>query len=104
MSTGQTEIRSVAARVIADYQGAVFLTHNAQGYQFTGRKKNTIILCKTWPETERVLLRMKVPPAKIERIHGHLDKGNQIVLRPEFLPQEASGNEFKSPDFAPTKL
>ena len=104
MSTGQTEIRSVAARVIADHQGAVFLTRNAQGYQFTGRKKKTIIVCQTWPETERVLIRMKVPLPKIARIQGHLDAGNQIILRPELLQQDAPETRLKDPDFYPTKL
>lgn len=104
MSTGQTEIRSVAARVIAEHQGAVFLTHNQHGYQFTGRKKKTIILCQTWPETERVLIRMRVSPTKIAKIHSHLDQGNQIVLRPERLQQDASETRLKDPDFYPTKL
>jgi hypothetical protein len=104
MSTGQTEIRSVAARVIAEYQGAVLLTHTGQGYQFNGRSKKTIIVCKTWPETERVLLRMKVPAAKIARIHDHLEQGSRIVLRPERVQQEISENKPKDPDFYPTKL
>ena len=104
MSTGQTEIRSVAARVIAEYQGAVLLSHTGQGYQFTGRSKKIIISCKTWPETERVLLRMRVPAAKIARIYDHLEQGSQIVLRPERLEQDASENKPKDPDFCPTKL
>src|SRR5437899_11903887 len=104
MSTGQTGIRSVAARVIADHQGAVLLTRKAEGYQFTGRKKKTIILCRTWPETERVLIRMKVSSVKIAKIHDHLDLGNQIVLRPEFLLDNISEIKRDNPDLDLTRL
>ncbi len=103
-TTGQTGIRSVAARVIADHQGAVLLTRNAEGYQFTGRKKETVIVCRTWPETERVLIRMKVSSVKIAKIRDHLDLGNQIVLRPEFLLDNLSETRQDHPDLAPTKL
>jgi hypothetical protein len=46
---------------------------------------------------------MKVPSAKIEKIHGHLDAGSKIVLRPEVV-QDVSESNLKDPDFYPTKL
>ena len=81
MSTGETGIRSVAARVIAEHQGAVLLHHKNQGYEFTGLIGRTSVFCKTWPEAERVLLRMKVPPSKIEAALRILETRREVLIR-----------------------
>jgi hypothetical protein len=88
MTTGETGIRSVAARVIAEHQGAVLLHHKDYGYEFTGLLGRTSVFCKTWPEAERVLLRMKVPPSKIEAALLLLKSGKDVLIRPA-TPEEA---------------
>lgn len=87
MSTGETGIRSVAARVIAEHQGAVLLHHKDHGYEFTGLLGRTSVFCKTWPEAERVLIRMKVPPTKIEVALLLLKAGSDVLIRPA-APEE----------------
>ena len=81
MSTGETGIRSIAARVIAEHQGAVVLRRRNQRYEFTGQHQKTTVFCDTWPEAERVLLRMKVPPGKIRAAAELLAKNNDVILR-----------------------
>ena len=90
MSTGETGIRSIAARVIADYQGAVVLRRSSQGYEFTGLKKKTAVFCKTWPEAERVLIRMKVPSGKIRAAAELLAKNSDVVFRGYPTPEPSS--------------
>jgi hypothetical protein len=81
MNTGETGIRSIAARVIAEHQGAVVLRRRNQEYEFTGLHKKITVVCKTWPEAERVLLRMKVPPGKIRAAAELIAKNNDVILR-----------------------
>ena len=81
MNTGETGIRSIAARVIAEHQGAVVLRRRNQGYEFTGLHRKATVLCNTWPEAERVLLRMKVPPGKIRAAADLLAKNNDVIFR-----------------------
>ncbi|MBS1800868.1 MAG: hypothetical protein JSS95_13720 [Acidobacteria bacterium] len=89
MSTGETGFRSVAARVIAEHQGALLLRRKDEGYEFTGLYERTNIVCKTWPEAERVLIRMKVPPHKIEAVINLIEAGNDVVIRSEVKSQDA---------------
>lgn len=91
MSTGETTgFRSVAARVIAEHQGALLLRRRDEGYEFCGLYERTNIVCKTWPEAERVLIRMKVPPPKIEAVIKLLESGNDVVIRSEPKQQDIS--------------
>jgi hypothetical protein len=98
MSTGETGIRSIAARVIADYQGAVVLRRRNQGYEFTGLKQKTIVFCKTWPEAERVLIRMKVPSSKIKAAMELLAKNSDVIFRGYAPPPEPSSHDWLSFD------
>jgi hypothetical protein len=86
MSTGETGIRSVAATVIAEIQGAMILRRKGNGYEFTGVFERTSVVCPTWPEAERVLLRLKVSPEKIEKIVKILASGDDVILRRELIP------------------
>lgn len=90
MSTGETGFRSVAARVIAEHQGALLLRRKDEGYEFCGLYERATILCKSWPEAERVLIRMKVPPPKIETVIHLLETGNEVVIRSEVKHQVPS--------------
>ena len=90
MSTGETGFRSVAARVIAEHQGALLLRRKDEGYEFCGLYEKTTILCKTWPEAERVLIRMKVPTPKIATVIQLLEAGNEVVIRSEIKQQVPS--------------
>ncbi|WP_260705799.1 hypothetical protein [Edaphobacter flagellatus] len=81
MTTGETGFRNVAARVIVEEQGALVLQRTAEGYQFTGLFEKTSIVCKTWPEAERVLIRLHVPPQKIIDIRKMIDAGEEVIMR-----------------------
>jgi len=81
MSSGDTGIRSVTAKVIVDQQGSLLLRQTPEGYEFTGLFERASVKCKTWSETERVLIRMKVPPHKIQEIVTILGTGSDVVLR-----------------------
>ena len=90
MSTGETGFRSVAARVIAVHQGALLLRRRDTGYEFTGLYEKTSIFCKTWPEAERVLIRMKVPPHKIQAVANLIETGSDVLLRSEITQQDVA--------------
>ena len=81
MSTGETGFRSVTAKVIVGHQGSLLLRQTPEGYEFTGLLESTSVKCKTWSETERVLLRLKVPPHKIQEIVTILNTGSDVVMR-----------------------
>lgn len=87
MSTGETGFRSVAARVIAEHQGALLLRPREEGYEFCGLYEKTTIVCKTWSEAERVLIRMKVPLHKIATVIQLLEAGHEVVIRSEVKQQ-----------------
>jgi hypothetical protein len=89
MSTGETGIRSVAATVIAEIQGAMILRRKGDGYEFTGVFERTSVECPTWPEAERVLIRLGVSPEKINKILRILASGDDVILRREVIEESS---------------
>jgi len=99
MSTGDTGIRSITARVIAEHQGAVLLRRKNHGYEFTGLYERTSAFCKTWPEAERVLIRMKVPSDKIKAIFHMFENGKDVVIRRDVPQPEVSESGIRKRAF-----
>jgi len=61
----------------------MILRRKGDGYEFTGIFERTSVVCPTWPEAERVLSRLKVPPEKVDRIVSILASGDDVVMRRE---------------------
>lgn len=75
-----TGIRSVVANLILSRQGSLILRQTKQGYEIAGVDQNGAVFCQTWPETERVLLRLGVPSYKVDEIADLLCEGTDVIV------------------------
>lgn len=79
--TGQTGIRTGAIRTILGWAHSFIIRQTNEGYELTDPDGDGAVFCQDWPQAERVLIRLEVPPHKIEEIHELLSPGTDIVVR-----------------------
>lgn len=79
--TGETGIRTGAIRTILGWAHSFIIRQTNEGYELTDPDGDGAVFCADWPQAERVLIRLEVPPHKIEEIKELLVPGTDIVVR-----------------------
>ncbi|WP_263365228.1 hypothetical protein [Edaphobacter bradus] len=78
---GETAVRAVAIRSILGWAHSFTIRHSNEGYELSDPDGDGAVFCRDWPQVERVLIRLEVPPHKIEEIKELLWPGTDIVVR-----------------------
>ncbi len=79
--TGETGIRTGAIRTILGWAHSFIIRQTNEGYELTDPDGDGAVFCADWPQAERVLIRLEVPPYKIDEIKELLVPGTDIVVR-----------------------
>ena len=79
--SGPTAIRTGAIRTILGWAHSFIIRQTNEGYELTDPDGDGVVFCQDWPQAERVLIRLEVPPHKIEEIEELLVPGTDIVVR-----------------------
>jgi hypothetical protein len=79
--SGETGIRTGAILSILGWAHSFILRQTNDGYELTDPDGAGAVQCRDWPQVERVLIRLGLPPHKIEEIQPLLAPGTDIVVR-----------------------
>jgi hypothetical protein len=79
--TGLTGVRTGAVLSILGWAHSFIIRQTNEGYELTDPDGAGAVQCPDWPQAERVLTRLGLPPHKIEEIQQLLVPGTDIVVR-----------------------
>jgi hypothetical protein len=79
--SGETGIRTGAILSILGWAHSFILRQTGDEYELTDPDGGGAVLCRDWPQVERVLIRLGLPPHKIEEAHQLITPGTDIVVR-----------------------
>jgi hypothetical protein len=77
----ETGIRTGAIQTILGWAHSFIIRQTEECYELTDPDGGGMVQCRDWPQTERVLVRLGVPPHKIEEIKQLIEPGTDIVVR-----------------------
>lgn len=80
-SSGQTGTRTGAVLSILGWAHSFILRQTNDGYELTDPDGDGAVYCADWPQAERVLIKLGLPPHKVEEIQHLLSPGTDIVVR-----------------------
>ncbi len=80
-ATGLTGVRTGAILSILGWAHSFILRQTNAGYELTDPDGEGAVYCADWPQAERVLIKLGLPPHKIDEIQQLLVPGTDIVVR-----------------------
>lgn len=80
-ASGQTGLRTGAVLSILGWAHSFILRQTDERYEITDPDGEGAVYCADWTQTERVLVRLGLPPHKIDEIQQLLTPGTDIVVR-----------------------
>ena len=82
MNSGEhSRIRTAAASALLDRNTELVLRQTKRGYELYANGDASPVKCETWPQARRVLIRLGVPPHRIDEINSRLTEGKGLVVR-----------------------